>query len=134
MSIWKNEAYRMLRFALSGGLNTLVGFGIIFVLMSAGVHPILANIIGYTVGFIQSFFFSKKFVFRSNGKLGAEGLRYLYLFIACFLLNLAVLKVLLAYEVKPLLAQAIAACTYSGFMYVLSALLVFRPDRGSDNR
>lgn len=124
----------MMRFAISGGLNTLVGFGIIFALMSVGVHPILANIIGYAVGFIQSFFFSKKFVFRSNGKIGEEGLRFLYLFIVCFLLNLAVLKVLLSYEVKPLLAQAVAACTYCGFMYVLSALLVFRPDRGSENK
>lgn len=124
----------MLRFAISGGLNTLVGFGVIFLLMSAGMHPVLANVIGYTVGFIQSFFFSKKFVFRSNGKLGTEGIRYLYLFIVCFLLNLAALKILLAYEVDPLIAQAVAACTYSGFMYVLSALLVFRPDRSDNNQ
>lgn len=124
----------MLRFAISGGLNTLVGFGVIFLLMSAGMHPVLANVLGYTVGFIQSFFFSKKFVFRSNGKLGTEGIRYLYLFIVCFLLNLAALKILLAYEIDPLIAQAVAACTYSGFMYVLSALLVFRPDRSDNNQ
>lgn len=132
MSRWKHEAHRMMRYAISGGLNTLVGFGIIFALMGLGVSAVLANVIGYTVGFIQSFFFSKKFVFRSDGKMASEGLRYLYMFIICFLLNLAVLKTLLAYDVRPLLAQLAAACTYSGLMYVLSAWLVFRPKRPSD--
>jgi len=132
MSRWKNESARLVRYAISGGLNTAVGFGIIFALMALGVSAVLANIIGYTVGFIQSFFFSKKFVFRSDGRMASEGLRYLYMFLICFLLNLAVLKILLAYEVKPLLAQLAAACTYSGFMYVLSAWLVFRPKRQDD--
>ena len=133
MSRWKGEAARLMRYAISGGLNTLVGFGIIFLLMGFGVSAVLANIVGYTIGFIQSFFFSKKFVFRSDGKMASEALRYLYLFVICFLLNLAVLKILLAYEVKPLLAQLAAACTYSGFMYVLSAWFVFRPKRQGRN-
>ncbi|WP_162941300.1 GtrA family protein [Achromobacter sp. B7] len=121
-----------MRYAISGGLNTAIGFGIIFVLMALGVPAVLANILGYTVGFIQSFFFSKKFVFRSKGKIASEGLRYLYIFLISFLVNLAVLKIFLTYEVKPVLAQLAAAGVYSGFMYVLSARLVFRPKRQND--
>ncbi len=133
MSRLKNEAHRLARFALGGGLNTLVGFGVIFVLMALGVSAVLANIIGYTVGFIQSFFFSKKFVFRSEGGLASEGVRFFYTFAVCFLLNLAILKILLAYDVRPVLAQLAAAATYSGAMYVLSAWLVFRPGRHDES-
>ncbi|NPA60755.1 MAG: GtrA family protein, partial [Epsilonproteobacteria bacterium] len=36
-----------IKYNLVGVINTLVGFGIIFILMFLGVNPILSNAIGY---------------------------------------------------------------------------------------
>ena len=39
------------RFLITGGVNTVVGFGIIFLLMFLGITPQISNVCGYIVGF-----------------------------------------------------------------------------------
>jgi putative flippase GtrA len=127
MSRWRTESAILARYLGSGALNTLVGFGIIFLLMAVGVSPVLANICGYAVGFVLGFVVSRRFVFRSEGGIASEGLRYLLAFLSSFLANLLVLHIALgSLQLHPLLAQFLAACTYTGTMYLLTRFVVFR--------
>jgi putative flippase GtrA len=127
MSRWQAETAYIGRYAGSGLLNTLVGFSVIFILMPLGISPILANIGGYFVGLILGFFLSKKLVFRSEGHITSESLRYLAAFLGCFILNLIVLQSALSVlHLNPNPAQLLAAATYTIAMYLLSRFVVFR--------
>jgi len=127
MSKWRTETAYLGRYAGSGVLNTLAGFSVIFILMAFKVPPILANIGGYLFGLVLGFFLSKKLVFRSEGHISSESIRYLAAFLASFIMNLIVLQFALGvFHWEAIFAQLLAAATYTIMMYLLSRLLVFR--------
>lgn len=126
MSRWRAESVYLKRYAGSGVVNTLVGFSIIFLMMGAGVSPLVSNIAGYSVGFVLGFVVSKKIVFRSNGSFIWESVRYLVAFLLAFALNLIVLHVLLTWtELPPVFLQVVAAICYTTLMYCLTRYFVF---------
>lgn len=128
MSRWRSESAYLGRYAGGGALNTIAGFSVIFLLMALGVSPFLANIGGYLFGLVLGFFVTKKFVFRSEGHITSEGLRYLAAFLACFAVNLLVLQLALnVVHWNAITAQLLAAATYTIIMYLLTRLLVFQP-------
>lgn len=126
MSSWRGETAYLSRYAGSGVLNTVTGFAVIFLLMWLGVSPFIANICGYLVGLVLGFVVSRKFVFRSGGRLAAESMRYLAAFLACVALNLLVLRLALNHlHWNAIPAQLLAAMTYTTLMYLLTRWLVF---------
>lgn len=126
-SLWRGESAYLGRYAGSGALNTLVGFAVIFLLMWLGASPFVANTGGYLVGLCLGFVVTKKFVFRSAGRIHIEALHYLGTFLVCFAANLLVLKLLLEYtRCNVNLAQLIAAVFYTGLMYLLTRHVVFK--------
>lgn len=135
MSRWHAESVYMGRYVGSGSLNTLSGFAVIFLLMWLGLSPFLANVAGYTVGFILGFVLTKKFVFRSNGHFVAESFRYLIAFVISFLVNLLVLRLSLdAMKLHVVAAQVVAAGSYTLLMYLLTRFFVFvLPKPASEN-
>ena len=127
MSKWQTETAYLSRYAGSGVLNTLAGFTLIFILMAFGISPLLANIGGYTFGLILGFFLSRRLVFRSEGHITSEGIRYLAAFVVCFILNLIVLQFALGIlNLKATVAQLLAAVAYTIIMFLLSRYFVFR--------
>ncbi len=124
---WRSEFIYLSRYAGSGVLNTLVGFAVIFLLMGLGLSPTLSNVGGYLVGLVFGFFVAKKIVFRSEGHVTTEGVRYLAAFLISFIMNLLVLQMaLLALHWNAIPAQLLAAATYTIIMYLLSRWLVFK--------
>lgn len=127
MSRWLSESALLSRYLGSGLLNTVAGFAVIFVLMAAGVSPTVANIAGYAVGFVLGFAVSKKFVFRSNGRIVSESLRYIVAFLLAFLINLLVLRLCLgSKDVSAVVSQIFAGIAYTVSMYGLARYFVFR--------
>ena len=117
----------------SGVINTIVGFVVILSAMAVGFSPMISNVLGYAVGFTLGFILSKKFVFRSDGHFVAESIRYLIAFIAAFLFNLLVLHLSLDYlRFNAVIAQVVAAASYTLLMYLLTRLFVFSAARGSE--
>ena len=55
-----------LRFALVGGINTVIDFGILFSLVYLGLDKIPSNFISTSVAFVFSFFANKTFTFKSK--------------------------------------------------------------------
>lgn len=56
-----------LRFALVGGANTAIDFGILFGLVFLGVDKLVANFFSTGIAFIFSFFVNRSFTFKSTG-------------------------------------------------------------------
>jgi putative flippase GtrA len=132
MSKWRSESALLGRYAGSGALNTIAGFAVIFALMALEFSPYVANIGGYLVGFILGFVVSKKFVFRSDGHLVVESMRYLIAFLICFGLNLLTLKLALT-QVNELISQLISAIVYTGGMYILTRYFVFSSEMQAES-
>lgn len=126
-SFWREELLLNFRYTAAGALNALVGVTAIVAFTLLGLGPSVANLAGYIVGLMFSFFISKKFVFRSSGGIGREGLRFISAFITCYLLNLLVLY--LCHEKAHLniyISQTVAVFTYAVSMYFMQRFIVFR--------
>lgn len=54
------------RFALVGGFNTALDFGILFLFVALGGDKIIGNYLSTTVAFVFSFFANKTFTFKAK--------------------------------------------------------------------
>ena len=124
--MWRQEFIYAFRYLCAGVINSSIGFCVIFLVMFLGGSAFVSNIIGYAIGFFISFVLSKKFVFRSQGKLNRETVRYALVFFVSFLLNLLILHACLNFEIYPYIAQIIAAFFYTGSMFLMSRFFVFK--------
>lgn len=57
---------QFIKFGLVGVSNTLISLGIYYLMVWLGCHYLLANIVGFIVSVINSFFWNSKFVFKEK--------------------------------------------------------------------
>lgn len=126
------------RFILVGMTNTIIDFGVLFILSGLGLPNVTANIISTTIAFCFSFFANRKFTFKAiDGNLK----RQIPLFIAVTLFGLWVLQTLIISLVSPLLlnigiadginlfvAKILATVVTLVWNYTLYSRLVFKKD------
>lgn len=109
------------RFALVGGFNTALDFGILFGLTALGVDKIVANYISTSTSFIFSFFANKTFTFKAkNGNARREFIS----FILVTLFGLWVLQPLIIAAVTQLLTTTALDDTTALLMAKLLATIV----------
>lgn len=115
------------RYLTVGAFNTLLGYGIIFFAMYVlKLSPELSNAIGYGIGLVASFFLSKRFTFRSNGKSSRELLSFLVVFALAYAANLCALYWLVRVaNFHAGLSQALAGGVYVVISYWLNSRYVF---------
>jgi hypothetical protein cdiviTM7_02105 len=63
----KNKA-QIGRFAIVGTINTIIDFGLLFLLTFLGLPKLTANTISTGTAFVFSFFANKKYTFKSTSK------------------------------------------------------------------
>ncbi len=117
---------KFLNYSFIGIINTFIGYLIIFYLTYINIIPELANITGYSIGFVLSFFLNKKYNFKSNEKYKKEIPRFVLTLAICYLLNLLVL--ILLYRVLNIniyISQLIAGIFYLGSGFLLSYFYTF---------
>jgi len=114
------------KYSLSGAINTLVGYALIFGCMALGCGPTLSNVIGYAVGFVLSFVQSRYWVFRSSNSVAGDAARFVPAFLVAFGVNLLVLQMALVLGLNAYLAQLAAGAAFVGTGFVLNYLFVFR--------
>lgn len=87
-----------------------------------------ANLIGYIVGLINSFYWNRRWVFNSkNKKIIKEALLFLFIFFVCYgiqfiALNLLIQKV----ELNKYLAQFLGMAVYTLLNFLLNKNMTFR--------
>ena len=114
------------RYGAAGIINTVLGYGLIFLLQALGTSPYIANAVGYAVGFVISFFLQKNFVFGSSGQTGAEAVKFIAAFLVSYGANVLMLHTLLTAGINPYLAQIGGFATYFVAMFLISKIWVFR--------
>jgi putative flippase GtrA len=118
---------QMARFLSVGAFNTTLGYAVIFAGMYLfGWSAELSNVVGYGVGLAFSFLLSKRFTFRSTGRVMPELLRFLVVFLLAYLANFATLFVCLhTLALHPAVSQIIAGVLYIVTSYWLNHRYVF---------
>jgi|JI10StandDraft_1071094.scaffolds.fasta_scaffold04229_14 putative flippase GtrA len=130
MNRLQQEIKKLSLFSLSGVLNTLIGYALIFSFMFLGLTPLLSNVLGYSIGFFLSFFMGKYVVFRSQEKKHfSELIRYLIVFALAYLINALTLRYFLKLGISPYLGQLFGGVAFSTTTYTLSRIWVFNTIR-----
>lgn len=124
------------RFALVGGFNTALDFGILFGLTALGVDKIPANYVSTSVSFIFSFFANKTFTFKAKS---GNAKREFLSFIIVTLIGLWILQPLVITAASQLLettslddtitlliAKLIATVVSLIWNYILYSRVVFK--------
>jgi putative flippase GtrA len=114
-----------LTYSTVGIVNTLLGFGIIFTLMYAGVSAISSNAIGYTIGAFVSYGLNSHYTFKTT----KHSTQRMFIFFAvlgmAYILNLITLLLLLPL-LNAYLAQILSAIVYTVSAFVLAKYIVFK--------
>jgi putative flippase GtrA len=124
------------RFIAVGGINTLLDFGILFLLKSFGLPAVSANIISTSAAFCFSFFANKKYTFKTDT---TNIKREIVLFVIVTLFGLWVLQTIvikgvtyllsgvdLPESVTLLIAKLLATIVSLTWNYILYSRVVFK--------
>ena len=121
--------YRQLvKFGLVGAANTVFTFSIIFILNKVlGIVYLIVNPIAYLLPTISSFYFNRKWTFRSEGNVKKEGLLFFVVIgvawlVQYFLVFLLVEKIF----VDPLIAQIVGMVVFTGLNFAGQKFITFK--------
>jgi putative flippase GtrA len=118
---------QFIKFGIVGLGNTLITFIVYFILVKLSVYYVIANIIGYIAGVINSFFWNSSWVFKKSKR----DLSLLIKFVIVNLITLAITSFILYIGVDKLnvskyAAQIISTLIGILFNYTLNKLWTFK--------
>lgn len=123
---------RLAKFGLAGIANTVVGFGVIILLLAWGSGDYAANATGYAFGLTVSFLLNRRFTFDLKGSLRpSEALAFGACAMVAYIFNIFVL--MLGRKVLgegSILTQLAAVSIYTVIFFILTSQFVFN-DRKS---
>ncbi len=115
------------RFSIAGIANTAFGLAIIFTFIYLGVNALLANLLGYGLGFIFAFFVSTKWTFENNQPIKTTAPLFLMSAAISYTLNLVTLFILQQQtNLGPYMVQVGGVAVYAITMFILCRILVFK--------
>ena len=122
---------KMIKYLGIGVFNTSVGYGVIFGLMWSGVALEVANIVGYGIGFILSYFLNKHFTFSSPSSHKRDLPRFGIAMGVAYIFQLASVSALHnLLGVNPYFATIIGGGVYVVVGFIMSKNWVFINTKG----
>lgn len=118
----------LLRFLLVGVVNTVAGLTLILAAKALlGWGDLASNVFGYACGLVLSFVLNRNWSFGHRGAVRPALLRFLAVFLAAYLANLATVFGLRDLAgIDAYLAQTAGVLPYTALFYLGSRLIVFR--------
>lgn len=129
-----------LKFAIVGGANTVLDFGLLFLFVSLGLDKIPANYISTGIAFISSFYFNRTFTFNAKG---GNVKKQAVLFLVITMIGLWVIQPivisLITFAITPLgindsisllVAKLLATVASLIWNYIMYARFVFKKPAG----
>jgi ribulose-phosphate 3-epimerase len=106
-NIFNYHKITFLKFALIGGLATVINYGIFFILYKfLSVNYLLSSAVGYMSGVFVGFNLNKKFTFKyQSGNTTLEAIKYLMIYSASLFMGLILLRLLVYLGINVLLAN-----------------------------
>lgn len=127
-----------IKFAIVGGFNTALDFGLLFLFVFLGLDKIPANFISTGIAFIVSFFLNKSFTFKNKSK---NVYKQFAAFLIVTIIGLWVLQPIIIWgfsaataslnlneHLSLLIAKLIATVVSLVWNYILYAKFVFKKD------
>jgi len=119
---------QFIKFAFVGVLNTLIDFGVYYVLTRfAGMYYVYANIISVILAITNSYLINRSWTFKSKNKIiGSEALKFWIVSIVGLILNTIILKVFIYFGANDLISKAIASIFVLVWNYLLNKFWTFK--------
>ena len=117
----------VINYIFIGVINTLFGYGVIFLLLYINMEAEIANFIGYFLGFFLSYYLNKKYNFKSNKSHREDLPKFIISMAISYILNLTVMVI--SYRVLNIdvyISQIIGGLVYTISGYILSKIWVFK--------
>ncbi|MDY6934888.1 MAG: GtrA family protein [Spirochaetota bacterium] len=124
----KKEIKLFLKYCIVGVSNTIVGLGTILILYNIfKVDYRLSNIIGYTLGLINSFILNKMWTFRSKSVFYKEIIPFFLFFLVSYIINLgAVVFCVEILLINKNISQLIGMVFYTSTNFIGNRLWTFK--------
>lgn len=118
---------QILKYIVVGVLNTLVGYGVFFILFRIlHVTPEIANTIGYILALSVAFLLNRTYVFKGDVLISRTIPRFLSAFAIAFSINQLVLIFFYRYlDFAAEISQVPAMISYSLVFFALNKYFVF---------
>jgi len=118
----------LLKFSVVGLSGYVVNLAVyVSLLKGAGLHYLPAAVCSFVVAVTNNYLWNRLWTFRSSrGHVYYQGMRFLIVSVAALGLNLAILRVLVAFGTDKILAQAVAIVLVTPFSFSANKLWSFR--------
>ena len=124
----------VLKFLLTGVLNTLIGTGVMFLLYNlAECSYWVSSAANYVVGGVVSFFLNKYFTFQNKTWEWAQVAKFALSVAVCWLVGYGLAKPLVLYllrgctvKVQENAAMLVGMCLYTALNYFMQRFFAFR--------
>lgn len=113
----------MLRFLLVGGLNSLFGYGVFWLMLRLGLHYGAASAIATVLGVLFNFQSTGRLVFKSSDN--SRIIRFVLVYVFVYGVNVAALAALLRLGVSAYIGGLLLILPLALLAYYLSARYVF---------
>jgi putative flippase GtrA len=101
-----NISVQLIKFAIIGAANTVIGYGIFYALLYLKFHYLTALLISFVIGLLNSYFWNKYWVFPSEHHFKRELPRFIIVYAATLVINAALLPVFVEIlKIDPEIAQ-----------------------------
>ena len=130
----RSSVSQLFRYAIVGLANNIAGYMVYLLITYLGATPKISMTLLYTVGATVGFWGNRRLTFAHQGSVLGAGVRYLIAHCFGYLINLAILIVLvdqLGYAHQWV--QAIAIFVVAAFLFLAFKFFVF-PDRDVSNK
>jgi len=119
---------QFIKYGIVGVINTLITLSVIFLLMNGfDVNYLISNIVGYMLGFINSFILNKLWTFKSKGKLKNELFLFIIAFLVCYGAQLLFLIFLIeGLDFSAEISQIIAMAFYTILNFLGNKYFTFK--------
>ncbi|HIZ27115.1 GtrA family protein [Barnesiella sp. An55] len=125
----KNTLWQLIRFGIVGVINTLITLVVIYVLQELlHVKYTVANLVGYIAGVINSFFWSKLWVFKKlNSNFMREAVLFLVSFGICYGIQFVALLILVeTLHMADTWAQLVSMVVYTLCNFAMNKCITFK--------
>jgi len=118
---------QLFKYSIVGVFNTALGLGIMYILYNLfECNYVIANIIGYACGLVNSFIWNKKWTFKSSMHYSKEIIPFLVVFAISYITNLiTVISLVELINVHPNLAQIFGIVAYSSTNFLINRYWTF---------
>lgn len=131
--IKNNDLIKLIRFSIVGVGNTLVNWGIFFILNAFGVYYIISNIIAYIIATINSYIWNSLWVFKYGQGLDINtSVKFFILNLVGLTANTTIMYILVdILNLNKFMALVLASVVVVIMNYTINKLWVFKEENNA---